>query len=693
MRFSWCCHTGIGSIKGSRTAGIVAAVILVLALAAPIAAQRSPRGGRPGGTPGHPRLDDGLMASTTVARMPSSRSNHAVVAWHDVIYLVGGKSHEKASSAAWTFDPYTRRFEEMPSMQQARVGLGAVICQRRLLVIGGQSDSGAIVDTMEAFDLDRHVWTSAGTMPSARTRFGLACAGGLVWMVGGSDGQRPSVEFHAYDPVRNTWQRKADLPQPRERLALVSLHGDLYAIGGEGPNRQGSNAVWRYTIATDSWSAVAGLKMARRNFSAVRVGDAILVAGGWDHVEDEKIFPPQVEVYEARANKWVAHGHLEAPRDGCRAVAWRGRMLVFGGYSRDIVPYVEEVQWRSQVRDWRVDRAVRPVLLSRANLPPGEGAQELEALPVGPSGHPTLANPEARALGLPTGSDGGKGSWLTQAYRYPTHLSQEASARHAVAPFVAGLTAGAGMIAQMCAGAGIVVDKITAEAAQAEGSPPVSPLRIPTAPITTGTDTVTPQQFLDRSVVSTCVYVGPDLVHRSKPGEGDNAEIPGAGPPQGGLRPGGGSPPPTTDDAEPPQGGVRIPPPGSRGERGARDGKAATTSITALHRSMLELLTRAYRPLAGPDAATAYFLDDSEMDQLGEGPVYTLILAPKQPELFARPQEDRLPVGPMPVFLGASLLFAREDYRMSGPADVADHHGLIGPPILRSTLRLGAAVR
>lgn len=679
-------------MEGARTVRILIAVMLVLVLTAPIAAQRPPRGNRPGGVPYRPLVDDGLMASTTVARMPSSRSNHAVVAWHDRVYLVGGKSREKASAAAWTFDPYTRRFDEIPSMEQARVGHGAIIAQRRLLVLGGTGEGSAVLATMEAFDLDRHVWSSAGTMPSARTRFGLACSGGLVWMAGGSDGQRPSAEFHAYDPVHDTWQRKADLPEPRERLALVALHGDLYAIGGEGPNRQGSDAVWRYTPATDTWTAVARLKIPRRNFSAVRLGDAIVVAGGWDHVEDEKVFPPHVDVYEARTNKWVAHGHLEAPRDGCRAVAWRGRMLVFGGYARDIVPYVEEVQWRSKVREWRVDRAVPPILLSRAHLPPGESTRDLEALPVGPAGHPILDAPQAHAVGLAGTSDAPGGSWLAQAFRYPTHLSQEASARHAVAPFVAGLTAGSGMIAQMCAGAGVVVDKIT------EGADPAgaSPLRIPTAPVTTGTETVTPQQFLDRSVVAASIYIGPDLAHSSKHGAGERPDGPGEAPRSGGPptgpRPGEGSPPPTTDGAEPPREGPRTPPPG-RGERGARDGKAATASITALHKSMLELLSRAYRPVTGPDAAMAYFLDDSEMDQLGEGPVYTLIRMPRQPEILVRPQEDRLPPGPMPVFLGANLLLTREDYRMPGPLDVAEHRALPGPPVFRSTLRLGAVVR
>ena len=493
-----------------------------------------------------PRVDDGQMVSSTVARMPSSRSYLAVVEWHDRIYLVGGKSRDSASAAAWVFDPYTRRFDEMPSMEQARMGHGAAIYQHRLLVFGGNGENSAILNTMEAFDLDKKTWSNAGTMPFARTRFGLACLGNQVWVAGGSDGQRPTAELHAFDPAKGTWQRKADMPEPRERLALVALRGELYAIGGEGTDHNGSKTVWRYSPASDSWSPATKLNTARRNFSAVRVGDQIVVAGGWDHVDDEKVFPPQVDVLESRTNKWVSHGHLEAPREGCRAVAWRGRVLVFGGYGRDIVPYAEEIQWRSQVRDWRMARAAEPVLLSRADLPAGEGARELEPRPVVPGGHPSFM---ATDFGLP---DAARGEWVAQAHTYPSHLSPEASMRHALAPFVAGVTAGWGSVAQMCNGSRVVVDKIAAAGSE------MSPLRIPASPLVEGSETVTPQDFLDRSVVSTAVYVGPDQGGRSRRGEGG----PGGGrggegaPPPGGSAGGGpgGNPGGAPPDGERPQG-------------------------------------------------------------------------------------------------------------------------------------------
>ena len=88
-----------------------------------------------------------------------------------------------------------------------------------------------------------------------------------------------------------------------------------------------------------------------------------------------------------------------------------------------------------------------------------------------------------------------------------------------------------------------------------------------------------------------------------------------------------------------------------------------------------------------------YFLDDTEMDQLGDAPIYTVIAIPRQPRLLAPPQEDRLSAGPVPVFLAASLLLERKDYRMPGAVEVTDHRALTGTPVFHSTLRIGAVAR
>ncbi|VEL17234.1 unnamed protein product [Protopolystoma xenopodis] len=69
-------------------------------------------------------------------------------------------------------------------------------------------------------------------MPSRRCRFGVACLGGLVYVVGGFNGNLRVRSVEVYDPARNVWHSGPNLEYRRSTLGVAVLNGLIYAVGG-----------------------------------------------------------------------------------------------------------------------------------------------------------------------------------------------------------------------------------------------------------------------------------------------------------------------------------------------------------------------------------------------------------------------------------------------------------------------------
>ena len=69
------------------------------------------------------------------------------------------------------FDPATRRTIRAP-MPVARFGIGAAVLGNRLYVIGGGTNSGTIVNTVQAYDPVNNTWITKASMPTARAQLG-----------------------------------------------------------------------------------------------------------------------------------------------------------------------------------------------------------------------------------------------------------------------------------------------------------------------------------------------------------------------------------------------------------------------------------------------------------------------------------------------------------------------------------------
>lgn len=132
------------------------------------------------------------------------------------------------------------------------------------------------------------------------------------------------------------WDGLADAPQGTRFHGLAYHDGYLYQIGGETdyPPPAPTDAVYRYDIAGDSWSARAALPIEVSGADAVTLGDHIYVPGGSDDNEtvfDGGTFLDSLHIYDPAANSWDTGTAMPVSLAFASAVALDGKLYVMGG--------------------------------------------------------------------------------------------------------------------------------------------------------------------------------------------------------------------------------------------------------------------------------------------------------------------------------------------------------------------------
>ena len=125
-----------------------------------------------------------------------------------------------------------------------------------------------------------------------------------------------------YDPATNTWQTRQTMPTPRSHMFAGAVNGKIYLIGG----RVGSMAVTtgsttdiveEYDTATDRWGYLKLRMPTPRDSGVVGVyQDRIYVVGGQSITAINNSVSRALEAYDPATNTWTALPNLPLARHG-----------------------------------------------------------------------------------------------------------------------------------------------------------------------------------------------------------------------------------------------------------------------------------------------------------------------------------------------------------------------------------------
>ena len=168
---------------------------------------------------------------------------------------------------------------------------------------------------------------------------------GNVLITGGREGG----EFHMaravvqsskavceYNPFTHLITPKADMSLSRVGHTLVSDSEAAYALSGLS-DYKGTKACEKYCIASETWEAIPDMNAVRVNAAACVHRKRIYVIGGLSRLNSKAVVT--MEMFDFVLSRWLPSDlKLPSPLERHACVAYRGGILVFGGYQSDERP-------------------------------------------------------------------------------------------------------------------------------------------------------------------------------------------------------------------------------------------------------------------------------------------------------------------------------------------------------------------
>jgi N-acetylneuraminic acid mutarotase len=187
-------------------------------------------------------------------------------------------------------------------------------------------------------------WTSGATAPLGRYEGLSTAVDGRLYVFGGfyTTGSIDATDrCDAYDPATNSWMRLASLPEPITHTALAyDGRGYLYLAGGFVGTHPGpiTDHVWRYHIASNTWSAGPALPSPRGAGMLVCRGRTLHFFGGAARITGTTVqdFAEHLTLdLDAPAPAWVQRAPLPNPRNHLGGAVLNGKVYAIGGQLLD----------------------------------------------------------------------------------------------------------------------------------------------------------------------------------------------------------------------------------------------------------------------------------------------------------------------------------------------------------------------
>ncbi|XP_031463643.1 kelch-like protein 18 isoform X2 [Phasianus colchicus] len=244
-----------------------------------------------------------------------------------LIYAVGGlNSAGDSLNVVEVFDPIANRWEKCQPMTTARSRVGVAVVNGLLYAIGGY-DGQLRLSTVEVYNPEMDSWSKVESMNSKRSAMGTVVLDGQIYVCGGYDGNSSLNSVESYSPETNKWTVVTPMSSNRSAAGVTVFEGRIYVSGGHD-GLQIFNSVEYYNQHTATWHPVASMLNKRCRHGAASLGSKMFVCGGYDG----SAFLSMAEVYSSVADQWYLIVPMNTRRSRVSLVANCGRLYAVGGY-------------------------------------------------------------------------------------------------------------------------------------------------------------------------------------------------------------------------------------------------------------------------------------------------------------------------------------------------------------------------
>ena len=218
---------------------------------------------------------------------------------NNLLTTIGGEVEHTVTNKLFSFtdgdECWTEKFPPMPTKRRDT----AALCTGTSLIVAGGIGVTSYLSTVEVMNTDTLQWSSAADLPHPISLWrdgSLTLCGEQLFITCGdklyqceltsllqSCQSTTSTSSHTAHVASTIWKKISDLHVTVLGATCVSLNGHLLAIGGHSRSASPSQtAVRMYDLATNSWTIISHMSIARSYcFAAVLPDNQLVVVGGF----------------------------------------------------------------------------------------------------------------------------------------------------------------------------------------------------------------------------------------------------------------------------------------------------------------------------------------------------------------------------------------------------------------------------
>ncbi len=254
-----------------------------------------------------------------------------------------------------------------------RWGSAVAVVDDRLYLFGGWSEKDLHASPYaDVYDPRTDRWTRLHELPRRFTHVTPVRDGDTLWFVGGFVGDKVEAvttrEVWRYDLATDTWTPGPPLPEARAGGGAVRLGRELHYYGGFGPDgHTASGRHWSLDLDhPERWLERATMPGPRGHLSGIAVDGLAYAIGGEDR--HDHIDVAEVDAYDPAHERWKRLADLPTPRSHVEPATFAlGRRIVIAG-GRDNVTW----SWLRELRKGRLSALGWDLPLKLWRLPNGE---------------------------------------------------------------------------------------------------------------------------------------------------------------------------------------------------------------------------------------------------------------------------------------------------------------------------------